>query len=52
MAEHIEVVDIKEDKQDEAPDIAEELLPEFNDVAEKVLQDKEALTGLKEDRKK
>ena len=38
MAEQLEVVAIKEDKQEEPPDCEEELLPEFNDVAEKVLQ--------------
>ena len=38
MAEQIEVVDIKEDKQEEAPASKDEQTPEFNAVAEKVLQ--------------
>ena len=41
MAEQIEVVDIKEDKQEEAPESKDEQVPEFNEVAENVLQEEE-----------
>jgi len=48
MAEHIEVVDIKEDKQEAAPESKDEQTPEFNEVAEKVLQEEE-LNVIKEE---
>ena len=48
MAEQIEVVDIKEDKQEEAPESKDEQTPEFNEVAEKVLQEEE-LNVIKEE---
>ena len=41
MADHIEVVYIKEDKQEEAPESKDEQTPEFNEVAEKALQEEE-----------
>ena len=41
MAEQIEVVDIKEDKQEDATESKDEQTPEFNEVAEKVLQEEE-----------
>ena len=48
MAEQIEVVDIKEDEQEEAPASKDEQVPEFNEVAEKVLQEEE-LNVIKEE---
>jgi len=48
MAEQIEVVDIKEDKQEEASESKDEQTPEFNEVAEKVLQEEE-LNAIKEE---
>ena len=48
MSGHIEVVDIKEDKQEEAPVSKDEQTPEFNKVAEKVLQAEE-LNVIKEE---
>ena len=41
MAEHIEVVDINEDKQEEAAESKDDQLPEFNEVTEKALQKEE-----------
>ena len=38
MAEQVEVVDIKEDKQEEAPESKDEQVPDSNEVPEKVLQ--------------
>ena len=48
MAEQIEVVDIKEDKQEDATESKDEQTPEFNEVAEKVLQEEE-LNVIKEE---
>ena len=48
MADQIEVVDIKEDKQEEAPESKDEQTPEFNEVTEKVLQEEE-LNVIKEE---
>ena len=41
MAEQIEVVDIKEDKQEEAPESKDEQVPALNEVSEIVLQEEE-----------
>ena len=48
MAEQIEVVDIKEDKQEDATESKDEQTPEFNEVTEKVLQEEE-LNVIKEE---
>ena len=40
MAEHIEVVYIKEDKQEDATESKDEQTPEFNEVTEKYCKKK------------